>query len=164
MVTNIYIYIYLYRLALYIVRYRSFNPKLLPGDEVLLPLVLVELSREDDEDDEDGLIGVVELDDEELVFSTGDDVELNVDDVISVDEVTEIGVDDETDDVCVLEVLSSSNEDDELAVVDVISVVGVTVLEVDGVDVEELSSSGGDVELVLDDEVDEEPMSRMLLC
>ena len=124
----------------------------------------MELSREDDEDDEDGLIGVVELDDEELVFSTGEDVELNVDDVISVDEVTEIGVDDETDDVCVLEVLSSSNEDDELAVVDVISVVGVTVLEVDGVDVEELSSSGGDVELVLDDEVDEEPMSRMLLC
>ena len=109
--------------------------------------MLVELSRDDEEDDEDGLLG--------------DDVELNVDDVISVDEVTEIGVDDETDDVCVLDVLSSSDEDDELAVVDVISVVGVTVLEVDEVDVEELFSSGGDVELVLDDEVDEEPMSRM---
>ena len=77
-----------------------------------------------------------------MVCSAGDDVELNVDDVFSVEDVPEVGVDGETDDVCVL---SSIDEDDELTVVDVIPVVGVTVVELD-VD-EEPSSPGEDDEL-----------------
>ena len=63
----------------------------------------MELSREVDEDDGFGLLGVVELDDEEedvgeeRVVSTGEDV----DDVISVEKVAEVGVDemDGVDDV-----------------------------------------------------------------